>query len=60
MKIRMNITIDVDEKKWANEFGLEPGKAGEDAKQHMPELVRWSIDNLSHVRDGLAAVTRFE
>jgi hypothetical protein len=60
MKIRMTITLEVNEEKWANEYGLEPGNVREDATEHLRYLVRGTVENIPHIVDGLAAVTRFE
>jgi hypothetical protein len=60
MKIRMTVTLEVDKDKWANEFGLEESEVREDAKEHMAALVQRQINQLPHIRDGLATVTRFE
>lgn len=60
MKIRMTVTVEVNEEKWATEYGLEPAEAKDDAREHLNGLVNAYIRDIPHIRDGLATVTRFE
>jgi hypothetical protein len=60
VKIRMTVTIEVNEEKWATEYGLRPEAVREDAREFLPELIRTNIEALPHFCDGLASVTRFE
>lgn len=60
MKIRMTVTLEVNEEKWSNEYGLRPETVREDVRDFLPELIRTNIESLPHFRDGLATVTRFE
>jgi hypothetical protein len=60
MKIRMTVTLEVNEEAWANEYNLHASEVREDAKEHLTGLVSEHIQAIPHIRDGLATVTRFE
>ena len=61
MKIRMTITLDMDDTQmhsWAHEYGLDMDEVASDASEHIGDMVREHVENISQVRD-FATITRF-
>lgn len=60
MKIRMTVTLEVNEEKWATEYCVNSDEVSYDARELLVPLVREHIEAIPHVVQGLATVTRFE
>lgn len=49
MKVRVNVTIEVDAEAWAEEYGCEPSEVRADVK-------RWATNRLDEYSDEIARV----
>lgn len=49
MKVKVQVTIDVDAEAWAEEYGIDKADVRTDVK-------RWALDRLHRYDDGIARV----
>lgn len=52
-KINVTVSFSVDLDAWANEYGLEPDQARDDAKEYLPQIVRAHVNGMPHVQLGI-------
>ena len=49
MRVKVHVTLDVDENAWAEEYGVHPTEVRAD-------VVRWARERLNRYDDGIARV----
>ena len=57
MKVRIDVTVDIDQQAWAEEFLLEPNEVRKDVRVYFRGLVLEQLSDLGLAKQDTAAVT---